>query len=664
MIFKTPMMLFLLLLLPILWKILSRARRLQNQAAETLRGEKKQSTGWKWKTALHLGSFAALILALAQPAWNPHSGSLTAQGRDVVIALDISRSMLANDVFPTRLDAARIAIYESLDAFRGQRIGLITFAGAASVRVPLTLDHHFVRYMLEHAAPSDANIGSTALQSAIEKAIDVVLPESEKGEQDLILFTDGEDHLSDSEATAEMLRECGAQVLIIGLGDPIAGAKIPGMSQTNEWMQFNGEDVITRLDEDKLIQLSTESPNVTYYAARTRPFDLVDLYRQMIADTNGLPVSDETLLVYTEGYPYFIAAALLLWIIPLSKRLFPVAALLLIAGCAPEPSFDPIQSRQSLEANYHEHIEQACTLWTEAQDSTETDPGMALVLLYETREIFLQAARIQPGDVSSAQKISGVTAQIHAVEQKVKEQEAAEKDLQQKLQEAIEQLSLLTQRETELSRQSKKLLQKRPSIPWEEKAAAAPPAREEQTGVAEGTSEVLSTVTEIQTVIQEMMRIAYGETEDAPLTEFDQAAVKLASARQSQQTTIKHLNPDAINWPQANSAIHAAARQMQAALQLLSDQNQGQDSQESSEPSDESEMDWDFEEEMDWSESDQPSDMSMPMQSGNFKTALESRSLPTPNYTAEEILMEEAANMKQRAQQQSDRAGSKVEKNW
>ena len=80
--------------------------------------------------------------------------------------------------------------------------------------------------------------------------------------------------------------------------------------------------------------------------------------------------------------------------------------------------------------------------------------------------------------------------------------------------------------------------------------------------------------------------------------------------------------------------------------------------------SDEGEMDWEFEEDMEWSESDMASDMSMPMEAGDFQTALNSRSLPTPNYTAEEILMEEAANMEQRAKQQSDRAGAKVEKNW
>ena len=235
MIFHHPEMLLLLAILPMLGKLLTRAQKKQAEAAAKLRGEKPFSKHWtrakrerprergavtagsgKKQLVLQLGSLAALILALAQPAWNPHPGPAGMRGRDLVIALDISRSMLAQDVFPSRLDGAKIALFESLDHLNGQRIGLITFAGAASVRVPLTLDHNFVRYMLDRAQPSDADVGSTSIQSAIEKAIDVVLKESETGKQDVILLTDGEDLLSDIEKTAEELRDCGARVLMVG----------------------------------------------------------------------------------------------------------------------------------------------------------------------------------------------------------------------------------------------------------------------------------------------------------------------------------------------------------------------------------------------------------------------------------------------------------------
>ena len=656
MIFQAPQMLSLLVTLPILGRILARACRKQDEAAVKLRGAKKSSKDWKKPIAFQLGALAALIIALAKPAWNPHPGPLQAHGRDLVVALDISRSMLADDVFPTRLDAAKIALHESLDLMQGQKIGLITFAGAASVRVPLTLDHNFIKYILDRAQPSDADVGSTSLQAAIEKALDIALSESKQGMQDIILFTDGEDHISDIETTTEELRECGARVLIVGIGDPIAGAKVPDIGNDGKWMQYKGQDVITRLDEAKLHQLSEQSPNVIYYAAQTRPFDLITLYRQLISDTSDLPVNDETQRVYTEGYPVFIALALILWLVPLNRRLFPALLLCILAGCTPEQSPLP-------DTAYAENIEQARTLWAEAQEFIEADPHSALALLSDARTRFLRAAMSRPGDDAAARQIAGVSAQLRAVEAAVKAQEEAEKDLQQKLEEAIAQLQLLVPRENALAQQSQALLRRRPAAPPEEKQAAAEPSRTEQADIGDGTGAVLETITEVQTVIRKMLAAAFDDSTDQPPTEFDEAVDTLTRARASQTDALNNLNPDAVQWPQANSAFHSASRQMQEALRILTDQNQGQ-SGEDSEMSEDGEMDWEFDEDMEWSESDMASDMSMPMQSGQFQSALQNRSLPTPNYTAEEILMEEAANMEQRAQQQSGRAGAKVEKNW
>jgi len=655
MILKAPWMLALLLILPILGKLLLRAYRLQNDAAGKLRGRRSLfSKGVKTNIALRLGSFAALILALTQPAWNPHPGPAGMKGRDLVIALDISRSMLASDVFPSRLDAAKIAVFEGLDHLRGQQIGLITFAGAASVRVPLTLDRNFIRFMLERAVPADAEVGGTSLQAAIEKAIDVVLHESENGHQDLIILTDGEDTISQIEKTAEELRECGARVLIIGIGDPVAGVKIPDPVKTNAWMRYKGADVITRLDEEKLTQLAAGSPNVVYYPARTQPFDLVAVYRQMLADTKGIPTDEKGQTIYTEGYPWLIALAMLLWIFPLIRRLLPVLAALLIAGCSP--------NIQPLENDFAQRIEKAATLWAEAQSSAETDPRSALTILQDAREGFLRAAMLQPSDMQAAQQIAGVSAQIRKVELAVQAQEKAEEDLQEKLKVAIEELKVLTQRETVLSQQSQQLLKKRPPATPEEITSAEASGLTEQTEVGDGTGKVLGVVQDVRSVIQKMLLAAYGAGDEPPPTEIDQAADKLAAARASQQTAIVNLTPETLNWPQANSAFLTSARRMQEALTLLADQNKGQDQKD-----DESEDDqprWDFDEKAELSQTDRPGDISMPMSSQNFKTALESRSLPAPNYTAEEILTEESANMEQRAQQKAGRAGANVEKNW
>ena len=256
----TPWMLLLLPVVALAGWLMLRARRLQYEAACRLQGvaPENRPAGLGRRDCLALAALACTVLALARPQWNPRPYDVERRGRDLVIALDVSRSMLAADVFPSRLEAARIAIHEALPVLTGQRIALITFAGSASVRVPLTLDHGFVRYMLERADPSDMDVGSTSLQAAFEMAADNVLTDATGGRRDLVVFTDGEDHLSNIEKTAELLAECGARVLIIGLGDPIQGARVPDASDTDQWMRYKDAEVVSRLEEGTLAKLAGE----------------------------------------------------------------------------------------------------------------------------------------------------------------------------------------------------------------------------------------------------------------------------------------------------------------------------------------------------------------------------------------------------------------------
>ena len=224
-----PWMLLLLPLVVLAGWLMARCRRLQREAACRLKGVAAEDGpgGLTRRDWLTLAALVCVVVALARPQWNPRPYDIERRGRDLVIALDVSRSMLAADIFPNRLEMARIAIHEALPALTGQRVALVTFAGSASVRVPLTLDHGFVRYMLERADPSDMDVGSTSLQAAFEKVASTVLTDAAGGRRDLVVFTDGEDHLSDLGKTAELLAQCGARVLIVGLGDPVRGARVP-----------------------------------------------------------------------------------------------------------------------------------------------------------------------------------------------------------------------------------------------------------------------------------------------------------------------------------------------------------------------------------------------------------------------------------------------------
>ena len=656
MIFKTPWFFVLLLILPFLYQIMVLAERKTQAALKALRGSNPdQPKPGKVRILLKLGLVLMLIIALTQPAWNPHPIPAGVKGRDLVFAIDISRSMLAEDIYPNRLEVARFSVLEALGSMKGQRVGLITFAGSSSVRVPLTLDHNFVRYILKSISPSDADVGSTSLQAAIEEAVDIVLDESERGKQDLIIFTDGEDHISNVDKVVEELRDWGARVLIIGLGDPVEGARIPSIGGEQPWMSYKGSEVVSRLDEKTLNKLADESPGITFYPARTNPFDLLSLYHEMLVTTGDLELADETQVVYDEGYMYFIALALLLLILSFKRKLnITFVLLIFLYGCA--------QKSDLSDAEYQQRFEQGRTLWSQAQSALESSPQSALEMLDAARESFLLAAMFRPGDLASAEQIAGVSAQMREVEKIVEKIQKEEQDLQQQMQAAVELLRELTKKERALSDQGRNLMRHRPPAPANRKKEVASSVCQKQKKITISTRDVLETVQQMQTKVRDMLESAFDNQVAPATTEFDEVTILLQAAGRSQRTVESVLFPPKTDWADANSSLTTASRKMQEALDVLSDQSGDQTGEQDSEAGDME--DWDYDEDMEWSESSADASMSMPIRSQNFNSALNSRNLPVPNFSAEEILAEEENNQLKRDQQNSSRAGAKVDKNW
>ncbi len=651
--FLAPWMLVLLVIIPVVDRLTLRGRRLQQKAADLLRGGDSlpRSVRIPGKDRLLLAACGCLVVALVRPAWNPRSEPLQSGDRDLVIALDVSRSMLAADVFPNRLEAARMAVFESLPALRDRRIALITFAGSATVRAPLTLDQGFVRYMLERVEPMDENVGGTSLQAAIEKAVNTVFSGTEQGRRDMIIFTDGEDHISNIEKTAEKLREGGAHALIVGLGDPVNGARIPDNSGEKSWVQYKGADVISRLDSATLEKLARGNPDVTYFQAGTRPFDLMKLYKKLPASTSSRAAAGGREMVYTEGAPFFIAAALVLlslWRFPALLKRPPGSLLLaaLLAGCGPRP--------QMGEAEFKAHTQQGQQHLREASDiEIENDALARQASLVQAREEFLLAAMFKPGDAGTAREISALTAGIHALDEAIRKQKEEEEKQREELAAAVERLKELFARQLHLSQKSQQLVRNRPPVPPEQRLAEVPAAQSEQTGVKEGTSSVLETVAFYQETTRKLVAQAFGKTAEPATTEFDEAASQLAAAIDAQRRALENLGASTPEWRAVNSGFRAAAEKMKVALDSLSVRN--------SSPQGDNEND---DEEMEWSDSDEEGNLSMASRAGEFKTALENQSLPAPSYTAEEILSGEAENQKQRARQKAAHAGAGVEKNW
>ncbi len=652
--FLTPWFLLLTLALPPLYRVLCRSEQKTRQAIAQLRGVSVAAQGGRRRILLKLAGLALLIVALARPAWNPHPVPSGRRGRDLVIALDISRSMLAADLYPSRLEAARFVLLESLAGFRGQRLGLITFAGSASVRVPLTLDHNFMRYALERVQPADAEVGGTSLQSAVEKALDIVLDKSERGRQDLIILTDGEDHISDVESVAAQLREWGARVLIIGIGDPVAGARVPDTGEEQRWMTYQGREVISRLDETTLRKLADASPGIVYYPAQTRPFDLMTVYRALLEETSAVVPDEESRVVYDEGFAYCLAAGLALLAFSFGARSRLTLVLAALLGCAPGVTEE--------SPEYRRHMAEGVVAWSDAQLTVEHNPAFALEILTGVRESFLQAAMHKPGDLPAARHIAGVSSQMRDVARRVRELRRDEEDIQRILDEAVAFLRQLTAREEELSRTARQLLQTRPAPPAEQKAAVAAVAAEEQLAVSGGTGEVLTVIRGLQERIRKMLGEAFGEEKKAAPTEYDEVIRLLGEAAVSQNDAAGQLAAQPPNWIRAGGSLVAAVRSMRQALELLTDRSGDDSGSRDAEQSESGEHD--FDENMEWDESQEAASFSIPLRSQSFNSALDSRAMPVPNYTAQELLAEEAANMRNRQRQNEARAGAGVEKNW
>ena len=172
-------------------------------------------------------AFVSIVVALTEPKWNPQPQQIRRKGRDVVILLDTSRSMLAEDIKPNRLERSKIAISDLLEVLAGDRVAIVTFAGNATVKCPLTQDYAFVRMALADISTESTSRGGTLIGDAIRKAAEEVFDKQSRQYKDLILITDGEDHDSFPVEAAKKAAKEGVRIIAIGLGDDATGSRIP-----------------------------------------------------------------------------------------------------------------------------------------------------------------------------------------------------------------------------------------------------------------------------------------------------------------------------------------------------------------------------------------------------------------------------------------------------
>ena len=269
------------------------------------------------KAILLVLTFGVLVVALTEPQWNPQPQQIKRRGRDIVILLDTSRSMLAEDIKPNRLERSKLAIKDLLEKLQGDRIGIVTFAGNATVKCPLTQDYAFVRMLLADITTESNSRGGTLIGDAIRKAANEVFDNQSRQFKDIILITDGDDHDSFPEQAAAKAAEKGIRIIAVGLGDEDTGARIPitDAAGNKTFLKYKGEEVWVKLNGDMLRKIVYATDGGKYLAVPPgTTLDLGQIYESLIATAEKRELESMTLTYYDEKFQVFLALALILLI--------------------------------------------------------------------------------------------------------------------------------------------------------------------------------------------------------------------------------------------------------------------------------------------------------------------------------------------------------------
>jgi len=213
---------------------------------------KKQITGMFFSM---LG-LTLITIALARPQFGTKLEEIKAEGSDIIVAIDVSNSMLAEDLPPNRLERAQNSVEKLIAELRGDRIGLVVFAGKSFLQLPLTTDYSAARLMLSTLSPELVSTQGTAIGAAIETAVEAFSEEEAAG-RTIVVITDGENHEDNAIAAAEEAAEKGITIHTIGMGRP-EGAPIPIPGKDNSYIKDDeGNTVVTKLDENALKQIAS-----------------------------------------------------------------------------------------------------------------------------------------------------------------------------------------------------------------------------------------------------------------------------------------------------------------------------------------------------------------------------------------------------------------------
>jgi Ca-activated chloride channel family protein len=381
--FRTEM-LFLIWVVPVLFLVIvygTRRRRDIMQRFSSAHGlaviapDSVGSRRWI-KGSLLMGTVLLTTLALAGPKYGYRWQEIRQQGVDIIIALDCSRSMTATDIQPTRLERAKREVFDLLAMLKGDRVGLVAFAGTAFLQCPLTLDYDAFNLFLNSLSPDYLPVGGTDITGALATALDSFDPKS-ASDKAVILITDGE-NTGDGEPlkAAETLKENEIKLFCIGVGSS-DGVPIP--EPTGGFKKDRaGQIVLSRLDETILKKMAVVTGG-TYVRSVAGDMDLDAIYTDEIRRTmEAQTVSSGRKQVWEDRFQWPLALALVCLVaelmLPVSRKTM-LASLVVVLMLVSQQPVEANDTRDGIAAYERGDFEQALKHFTDAQLNAPDNPA-------------------------------------------------------------------------------------------------------------------------------------------------------------------------------------------------------------------------------------------------------------------------------------------------
>lgn len=318
----TPNYFYLLLLIPVLiavylWNTIWKKRKITEFGSgnylKRLAPEASTTSKPLIKIILLASIFAAIVLALVNPKFGTRIETVKRQGVDIVFAIDVSKSMLAEDIAPSRIGKSKQLASQIINNLASDRIGIVGYAGSAFPMLPITTDYSMAKMYIQDMHTDMVSSMGTALSQAIDVGSNYF--DDPKTSKVMILISDGEDHgdgINDAIATA---KDKGIKIITIGVGTP-AGGQIP-IKQNGKTIDFkkdvDGSTVVTKLNEETLKEIAQKTGGVFMYGSKTEEvLQLVDQTLQKIEKTD---FESQQIADFQSQFQWFIGFALLLLII-------------------------------------------------------------------------------------------------------------------------------------------------------------------------------------------------------------------------------------------------------------------------------------------------------------------------------------------------------------